>query len=273
MLDPDAMKPPIPMRKGQAVHRALWVGAAAAAASASLARRHPAAASAIAGAAALAGVAAFMPRNPAFGRAVWRGSPGDARAAITFDDGPGPSTPDVLDVLAAERVRATFFVLGRQVDRHPDVVRRMVAEGHQVANHGYDHGILIFRGPRHVRDQLARTERAVQRAVGSDATSRLFRAPHGFRGPATAIGSARAGYRMAAWTTGVFDSAEPGAAVIARRASRALRPGTILLLHDADGWAPGRPRQQTADALAEICRSARERDIALVTLDELVARR
>jgi peptidoglycan/xylan/chitin deacetylase (PgdA/CDA1 family) len=146
----------------------------------------------------------------------------------------------------------------------------MVAEGHQLANHGYDHGILIFRGPGHVREQLARTERAVERAVGSDAMTRVFRAPHGFRGPATALGSRRAGYRMAAWTTGVFDSAEPGAAVIARRAERALAPGTILLLHDADGWAPGRPRQQTADALTEICRSARARDLALVTLDQLL---
>lgn len=265
------MKPPIPMRKGPAVHRAMWVGAAAVAASASQARRRPAVALTIAATAALAGVAAFMPRNPAFGRAVWRGPADRPRAAITFDDGPGPTTPEVLDVLAREGVRATFFVLGRQVDRYPEVVRRMVADGHQVANHGYDHGILIFRGARHVGDQLRRTERAIERAVGSDATSRLFRAPHGFRGPATALGSRRAGYRMAAWTAGVFDSAEPGAAVIARRASQALAPGTILLLHDADGWAPGRPRQQTADALAEICRSARERELELVTLDELVA--
>lgn len=258
------------MRKGEAVHRAVWLGATAAVASASLARRHPAASLAILGVAGVAGVAAFTPRNPALGPAVWRG-PGDRpRAALTFDDGPGPSTPDVLDALAGEGVRATFFVLGRQVERHPDVVRRMVAEGHQLANHGYDHGILIFRGTRHVRDQLLRTQRAVERAVGSDATTRLFRAPHGFRGPATALGSRSAGYRMAAWTTGVFDSAEPGAAVIARRASQALAPGTILLLHDADGWAPGRPRQQTADALPEICRSARVRDLELVTLDELV---
>ncbi len=69
-------------------------------------------------------------------------------------------------MLAREGVRATFFVLGRQVDRHPELVRRMVAEGHQVANHGYDHGILIFRGARHVRDQLRRTEAAVARAAG-----------------------------------------------------------------------------------------------------------
>ena len=98
----------------------------------------------------------------------------------------------------------------------------------------------------------------------------VFRAPHGFRGPATGLAARRAGYRVAAWTRGVFDSAEPGAAAIARRATRALEPGTILLLHDADGWAPERPRQQTADAIADICRAARARDLALVTLDELV---
>jgi peptidoglycan/xylan/chitin deacetylase (PgdA/CDA1 family) len=261
------MKPP--MRKGPAVHRAVWIGAAAVAASASQARRRPAAAVAIAAAAGAVGVAAFRPRNPVFGRSLWRGPADRPRAAITFDDGPGPSTGEILDVLAAEGVRATFFVLGRQVDRHPALVRRMVEEGHQVANHGYDHGILIFRGPRHVRDQLRRTEESVARAAGPGAMSRLFRAPHGFRGPATAAGARLAGYRMAAWTTGVFDSAEPGAAIIARRSAQALAPGTILLLHDADGWAPGRPRQQTADALGEICRSARERDLELVTLDAL----
>ena len=259
-----------PMTKGQAVHRAAWAGAAAVVVSASQARRHPAAAVAILATAGLAGVAAFMPRNPAFGRSVWHGPRDLRRAALTFDDGPGPSTDEVLDTLAAEGVRATFFVLGRQVDRYPATVRRMVAEGHQVANHGYDHGILIFRGPAHVRGQLARTQRAVERAAGADAMTRLFRAPHGFRGPATTLAVRRAGYRMAAWTTGVFDSAEPGAAAIARRSSQALEPGTILLLHDADGWAPGRPRHQTAEALGEICRSARARDLELVTLDELV---
>ena len=259
------------MRKAQAVRRATWVGAGALLGAAALARRNRTAAAGVLAAAAALGVAAFHPRNPALGRTLSRGSSGRPRAALTFDDGPGPSTPDVLDALAREGVRATFFVLGRQAERHPETVRRIAAEGHQVANHGYDHGILIFRGPAHVRDQLARCETAVAAAAGPDAMTPLFRAPHGFRGPATALAARRAGYRMAAWTRGVFDSAEPGAAAIARRAARALGPGTILLLHDADGWAPERPRQQTADAIADICRAARARDLELVTLDELVA--
>jgi peptidoglycan-N-acetylglucosamine deacetylase len=260
-----------PMRKRQAVHRAAWLGVGIAVASAGLARRRPGVALAAAGAAAGAAAAAFTPGSPAFGRALVRGPRDRPRAALTFDDGPGPSTPAVLDALAEAGARATFFVLGRQAERHPDLVRRIVADGHQLASHGYDHGILVFRGPGHVADQLRRAERAAEAAAGTGAMSRLFRAPHGFRGPATALGARRAGYRMAAWTRGVFDSDEPGPAAIARRAVRALAPGAILLLHDADGWAPGRARQQTADALPEICRAARARGLELVTLDELVS--
>jgi peptidoglycan/xylan/chitin deacetylase (PgdA/CDA1 family) len=259
------------MRKAEAVRRAAWAGAVTTAVLIPVARRHPLAAAALAAGAAATGAAAFMPRNPALGRPLWRGPRDRPRAALTFDDGPGPSTGDVLDALAAEDARATFFVLGRQVERHPELVRRMAAEGHQIASHGYDHGILIFRGARHVAEQIRRTERAVAEAAGPSAMTPLFRAPHGFRGPATALGARREGYRLAAWTAGVFDSAEPGAAAIARRAARALGPGAVLLLHDADGWAPGRPRQQTADALPEICRSARARCLELVTLDQLVA--
>lgn len=258
------------MRKAQAVSRAAWAGAGIAVAAAALSRRRPGAALALVAGAATLGAAAFMPRNPTLGRTLCHGPRHGAGVALTFDDGPGPSTGPLLDALRAEGAKATFFVLGRQVERHPEMVRRMVVEGHQVASHGYDHGILIFRGAGHVAHQLRRTEEAVARAAGPDAMTRLFRTPHGFRGPGTAAGARRAGYRLAAWTRGVFDSAEPGAAAIGRRAALALEPGAILLLHDADGWAPGRPRPQTVDAVPEICRAARERGMELLRLDELV---
>lgn len=260
------------MRKRQAVQGTVVIGLAVAAGAARMARHRPLAAAAlIAGATAL-GASAYMPRSPLLGPSLHRG-PGDGRrVAITFDDGPGPSTPAILDHLGEAGVRATFFVLGREVAGHAATVRRILAEGHQLASHGWDHGILIFRGPRHVAEQLRRTERAVAAVAGDGAMTRLFRAPHGFRGPATALGARAAGYRMAAWTHGVFDSAEPGAAVIARRAERALAPGTVLLLHDADGWSPGRSRPQTVAALPEILRSARSRGLDPVRMDELGAR-
>jgi peptidoglycan-N-acetylglucosamine deacetylase len=259
-----------PMTKRQTVSRALAAGVATSAAAAALARRHPLAAAGLLGAGAVGAWAAFVPSAPLFGATIRRGPRTPPRAALTFDDGPGPSTPAVLDALASEGVRATFFVLGRQAARHPDVLRRMAAEGHEIANHGYDHGILLFRGADHVEEQLSRTERAVRDAVGAPPHP-LFRAPHGYRGPATARAAGRRGYRMASWTRGVFDSAEPGADVIAARAARALRPGAVILLHDADGWDPGRGREQTAEALPAICRAARERGIDLVTLGDLVA--
>lgn len=260
------------MRKRQAVQGTAVIGLVVAAGAARMARHRPlAAATLVAGAAAL-GVSAYTPSSPLLGPSLRRGPRDGRRVAITFDDGPGPSTPAILDHLGEAGVRATFFVLGREVARYAATVRRISDEGHQLASHGWDHGILIFRGPRHVAGQLRRTEQAVAAVAGEGAMTRLFRAPHGFRGPATALGARAAGYRMAAWTHGVFDSAEPGAAVIARRAERALAPGTVLLLHDADGWSPGRARPQTVAALPEILRSAHARGLDPVRMDELGAR-
>jgi peptidoglycan/xylan/chitin deacetylase (PgdA/CDA1 family) len=260
-----------PMRKNQAVGRAVAVGAGAAALAVGLAAtgRRVTAAGVVAGAGAL-GAAAFLPRAPLFGPTVSQGSDSVMAAALTFDDGPGPSTEALLDVLADEGVRSTFFVLGRQVRAYPDVIARMHAEGHQIASHGYDHGILIFRGPRHVADQLAATEAAVRDAAGPEALTRYFRAPHGFRGPSTWAAARRCGYRMAAWTAGVWDSAEPGSEVIVARTDWALGPGAVILLHDADGWDPGRARTQTVEAIPGICAAARARGLSLVRFDELV---
>jgi len=261
-----------PMRKRDAVERAVVVGIGAAAAAAGLAARgrHIAAAGIVAGASAL-GAAAFVPSAPLFGPTVRKGIATRPLAALTFDDGPGPSTSALLDVLADEGVKATFFVLGRQAREYPDVIARMHREGHQIASHGYDHGILIFRGVRHVAAQLRATEAAVHAAAGPDVLTPLFRAPHGFRGPATWAAAHRCGYQMASWTTGVFDTAEPGIPAIVERSARALVPGAVILLHDADGWDPARARPQTVGAIPGICAAARERGVELVRMDELVA--
>lgn len=257
-----------PMRKGDTVTRALLLEAGVVAA-ALVSRRHPRLGLGLLGAGALAAWGAFSRNSPLYGRVLHRGDPRAPRVALTFDDGPGPSTPAVLDALRDAEARATFFVLGRQADAHPDLIRRIVDEGHEIANHGYDHGILVFRGAGHVEDQLARTADAVARAAGEGAMAPLFRAPHGFRGPGVAAGARRAGYRLAGWTTGVFDSGQPGTDVITARAVRSLAPGGILLLHDADGWDPTASRDQTAAAVGPICRAARRRGLEPVALGDL----
>jgi len=262
------------MRKDDAVLRAaaLGTGCVALSACAAAAGRPGLGAAAAAASGALI-ASAFVPRSPLLGPVTASGPRAARRAALTFDDGPGPSTGDVLDALAEAGVRATFFVLGRQARAHPALVARMHAEGHQVANHGWDHGILVFRGPRHVVAQIRRTEQAVADAAGPGVMTPFFRAPHGFRGPSTWPAARAAGYRVTGWSRGVFDSAEPGPDVIAARCRRALAPGAVLLLHDADGWDPARTRRQTAEALPAVCRAAADAGIALVPMDELLGAR
>ncbi|MFL5575340.1 MAG: polysaccharide deacetylase family protein [Gemmatimonadaceae bacterium] len=213
---------------------------------------------------------AFHRNSPLFGRVVTalpRAADGAPRVALTFDDGPNPrATPAVLDALGEGGVRATFFVLGRHAERWPELVARAAAEGHQVANHGYYHRKLHRRGPGYVRRDLRLGAEAIERASG--VRPRLFRAPHGFRSPWVTAIAASLGQRTVGWSLGVWDTARPGAAEIARRTVEGARDRAILLLHDGDGYDPEGDRMQTAEALPAIVRALRDRGFAFATIPE-----
>ncbi|BDG01653.1 polysaccharide deacetylase family protein [Anaeromyxobacter oryzae] len=200
------------------------------------------------------------------GRSVRRGPRGGRAVALTFDDGPSDDTPAVLDALDRAGVRATFFVLGQAALRRPDLVHEIAQRGHVVAQHGHTHLKLLAAGPRTVADELDRCAAAI-RAAGVEPAP-LFRAPHGFRGPF--LGPALRARRLAlvGWTRGVFDTARPGADVIASRACGRMSPGEILLLHDGCGTPGIDPRRdQTAAAVPEIVRRWREAGYTFVTVD------
>jgi peptidoglycan-N-acetylglucosamine deacetylase len=194
-----------------------------------------------------------------FGTALSRLPTTEPIVSLTFDDGPNPSaTPLILDALRREQVRATFFVLGRHADRWPHLVRRMADEGHQLGNHGYWHRKLHRRMPGYVRDDLTRGTEAIVRA-SNGVHPRHFRAPHGFRSPWVSPIAASLGQRTVGWSLGVWDSARPGPAEIVRRALDGMRAGSILLLHDGDGYDAEGDRMQTAEALPLILAGLRER--------------
>ena len=213
----------------------------------------------------------YPPFDPA-GQTVWRGDRKGALVAITFDDGPGNDTAAILDVLARKGVAATFFFLGENAGRHPDLVARARAEGHAVGNHGTTHVKMHRLGVAAIEREL----RGGEGALGAIATlggRKILRVPHGFKSITLARTARRLGYTLVAWTAGVWDSDRPGAEVIASRAAAAIGPGCILLLHDGDGTKPAADRSQTAAALPAIIDHGLQAGYRFVTIPQLFERR
>jgi len=201
---------------------------------------------------------AFYRNSPIFGPVLGRLPSTEKLVSLTFDDGPNPdSTPHILDTLAARKVRATFFILGSNAERWPDLVLRIAHEGHQIGNHGYFHRKHHFRSPFFVRRDVRLGIRAIRR-TGAPAP-RFFRAPHGFRSPWTTHIAKSFGERTVGWSLGVWDSDQPGVNAIFKRTVEGVRPGSIVLLHDGDGYKPDGDRMQTAEALPKIIDELRTR--------------
>jgi peptidoglycan-N-acetylglucosamine deacetylase len=180
----------------------------------------------------LAGV--FVLRLRMFADAVVRG-PTDARGVVlTFDDGPDPvHTRKVLDVLDQHDAKATFFVIGRKVEAHPDVVEEIMRRGHDVGVHGFAHDRLFsLRGSRRVRRDLERAIRVLEKITNARPT--LFRPPIGHTNPTIARIADQLDLTVVGWSAAGRDglkSADPKK--VASRIARDLDDGAIVLMHDA----------------------------------------
>lgn len=188
--------------------------------------------------------------------------------ALTFDDGPDrTSTPAVLDVLASFEVRATFFVLGRMLEPAPDLGARIVAEGHELAVHGWDHMCTTLRSRRRLRADLAGTVELVESVGG--VTPRWYRPPFGVLS-GTALGAvADVGLRPVLWTAWGRDwtSTATGDSIV-RTVRRGAGAGATVLLHDADTTsAPGSWRNTLA-ALPQLLTGWRADGLAVGPLSE-----
>ncbi|WBB65570.1 polysaccharide deacetylase family protein [Micromonospora sp. WMMD812] len=165
-----------------------------------------------------------------------RRTTGARTVALTFDDGPSPAwTPKILDQLRAARVTATFCVVGREVQRHPELVRRIVREGHQLCNHSWRHDVDLGRLPvAEIRADLVRTNKAIQ-AAAPGAPITFYRQPGGRWTPEVVAVAKQLGMRPLHWSVDPQDWAKPPAATISHRVLTAVRPGSIVLLHDGGG--------------------------------------
>ena len=211
----------------------------------------------------------YLPDVDLPGRTFRRGPKNRPLVALTFDDGPnGEHTRVILDVLAKHRAKATFFCVGRFAEAEPELIRRMVAEGHVVANHTDTHALLPRLSPAMVATEIGRAQRKIREAGAPTPT--LFRAPKGFKHPALPKLLRENGLTLVGWTVGVWDTDRPGADAIASRARKRLKNGTILLLHDG---LRGLDRSQTADALDLVLADCAARGLTPVTIPELMSAR
>lgn len=187
---------------------------------------------------------------------IRRGRGSECRAALTFDDGPDPAhTPRVLDILASERVPATFFLIGRRAARAPELARRIVDEGHDLGNHTWSHRSLWLCGPRETEREIVQGHEAIAKAAGS--APRFFRAPWGMTNLAVFPVLRRLGTPCVFWTVQPEGRRPADPELQLRRVTERVKPGAILDLHDADGvpGAGARIVQTLPDLIAAVRRA------------------
>lgn len=195
---------------------------------------------------------------------ISRGHPGRSQVSLTFDAGASPTpTSAILRSLKEHQLRATFFLTGEWTTRHPALAREIASQGHEVANHSWDHADFTLLSRDEIRHQLARTDEAIRKATGR--TSRpYFRPPLGARNDRVRRAVAEEGYFTLYWTLDSRDSVDQGitAAQISSRVLEGAAPGCIVLLHCGSA--------ATAQALPTILQGLKERGLEQVTLTELL---
>jgi len=213
----------------------------------------------------LAGV--FVIRLRMFADAVIRGPKDADGVVLTFDDGPDPEhTRKILDILDEHEAKATFFVIGRKVEQHPDVAREIVERGHELGVHGFAHDRLFsLRGPTRVRDDLKKAVAAIENATKKK--PRLFRPPIGHTNPTIARVADELDLTIVGWSVAGYDGIARAQPVrVAERVKAAMDDGDIVLLHDAaerDDHIPA-----CVKALPEILAGAKDKNLRIAQLSD-----
>lgn len=212
----------------------------------------------------------LSPRSRALGPNLLRlpASPGSAGSVgLTFDDGPDPEgTTAVLDLLDRYGARASFFCIGRKVERRPDLVHEIVRRGHRVENHTHSHPwSFSLRGPRGMAAEIDRAQEVIERATGR--APRLFRPPAGFKNPMLEPLLARRGLWLTSWSRRGFDTVWSDARAIRRRLTPDLGAGEILLLHDGGAARSRRGRPVVLEVLPGLLESLAAADLRAVPVE------
>ena len=190
--------------------------------------------------------------------------------ALTFDDGPSQLyTPKVLEILKEHDIKATFFVIGRQAQAFPEIVRNVKAAGHEIENHSWNHLFLLSAlSPRKIEKEICATQDIVFNITGEYPA--FFRPPFGWTSDQLTIFCQRLSLPVIDGSIQPGDTAKPGKANIVSIILRSAEPGAIIILHDGGGFRFYKNRSETLEALPEVIQGLKDRGYIFVTIKELV---
>ncbi|MCR2806164.1 polysaccharide deacetylase family protein [Paenibacillus sp. SCIV0701] len=192
------------------------------------------------------------------------------KVALTFDDAPDPRyTPAILDVLAQYEVCATFFVVGDRAAKHPDLVARMMREGHIIGNHSFNHAVFSTLSMYQFEQQIWKTDGIIQKIIGVSPT--LIRPPYGDLLSKQVSWGKENGFTIVNWDVDSEDwKKNPSSARVLANIKRTLQPGSIVLQHAGGG--EGQDLSGTIQALPLLIEQLQSNGYDLVTLPELLGK-
>lgn len=191
--------------------------------------------------------------------------------ALTFDDGPDPDfTPQILDTLKEKNVLATFFLIGKNVEKYPELTRRIIEEGHIIGSHTYSHRSLVPLTAKSTRYEILQSQRAIEEVTGIRPT--LFRPPRGVYSAYARQWLKEERYTLVLWDLTAMDWAELAPGRIVANVVKKAKPGSVILLHDSGDLISykGGDRQSTVKALPKIIDELRDEGYDFVTIQQMI---
>ncbi len=194
-------------------------------------------------------------------RVIWEGDKNTKEIALTFDDGPNAKyTPQVLAILAKEKIHATFFLIGKNAEKNPNLVKQIYQEGNVIGNHTYSHPRLTKISSGKIKGEVEKTRDIVKEITGQPTV--LFRPPYGLFDSRILAELAIRKFDVAMWSIDSRDWAKPGAKVIEKNILNKVRSGSIILCHDS--------HDQIVQALPEIIEKLKAQGYKFVTVTEMI---
>ena len=204
-----------------------------------------------------------------FERIHWRALTDEPKIAITFDDGPhATSTPRILDLLQRFNIPATFLLIGKHLEKHPEIAREMVGAGHEIGNHTFTHSLLYASTKNRIRDEIRRTDALLRNIDGAE--PKFFRPPAGFFTKRVLDIVEQMGYKTVVGDVYPRDPHLPGKKKIVDRVVQRTVAGSIIILHDG-GNTQRVDRSQTLEALSEIIPHLKNKGFEFLTLSDLLS--